>query len=227
MSDEDAEKLFLQEKPTLALLFIGSKGQTYASVISKEIDSTFAHTTRILSKMEQCGILKSTSEGRIKFVELTEYGKKVEAALKEFRNIAGKKIEEVEEEGKEKGAETGEGEKAEKREGPEREEEPGKGEESEEKKKSREEKMPVKELDPANSELMDKILDFKSRIEHIHREAVEHGENMDMISRKLGPCSRDVKKLRSRMEAIESPIDETVKKALDESAELLKSYLKA
>src|SRR5512145_1232769 len=87
MSEEDAGKLFLQEKPTRALLFIGSTGKTYASVISKEIDSTFAHTTRILSKMEQSGLIKFTFEGRIKFVELTEYGKEVETALKEFRNI--------------------------------------------------------------------------------------------------------------------------------------------
>ena len=51
MPDENVEKLFLQEKPTLTLLFIGSMGKDpYASVISKEIDSTFAHTTRILSK---------------------------------------------------------------------------------------------------------------------------------------------------------------------------------
>jgi hypothetical protein len=74
MSDDDAEKLFLQEKPTLALLIIGSMEKTYASVISKEIDSTFAHTTRILTKMEQCGLIRFTFEGRIKFVELTEYG---------------------------------------------------------------------------------------------------------------------------------------------------------
>ena len=90
MSDENAEKLFLQEKPTLALIFIGSMGKTYASVISKEIDSTFAHTTRILAKMEQCGLIIFTFEGRIKFVELTEYGKEVESALKEFRDILSK-----------------------------------------------------------------------------------------------------------------------------------------
>src|SRR4030042_5501984 len=87
MFDNNTEKLFLQEKPTLALLFIGSMGRTYASIISKEIDSTFAHTTRILAKMEQCGLIRFTFEGRIKFVELTEYGGEVETALKEFRDI--------------------------------------------------------------------------------------------------------------------------------------------
>ena len=116
MSDENAEKLFLQEKPTLALIFIGSMGKTYASVISKEIDSTFAHTTRILAKMEQCGLIRFTFEGRIKFVELTEYGKEVETALKEFRDIIAKEPlvetaqkEESERKAEEEGTESGRG----------------------------------------------------------------------------------------------------------------------
>lgn len=223
MSDEDAEKLFLQEKPTLALLFIGSKDQTYASVISKEIDSTFAHTTKILSKMEHCGILRSTSEGRIKFVELTEYGRKVETALKEFRSVAERKNEGAEEEDNKSGA--GKKKESEKDGDGEEGNKAGK-EEKADKEEAEEGKKSVKELDPANSELLNKILTFRNRIEKIHREAVEHGESMDMISRKLGPCSRDIKKLRNRMEKIESPVDETVKKALEESSELLKSYLK-
>ena len=37
--------------------------------------------------MEQCGLIRFTFEGRIKFVELTEYGGEVETALKEFRDI--------------------------------------------------------------------------------------------------------------------------------------------
>ncbi len=57
------QKIILQEKPTLALLFIGSMEKTYASIISKEIDSTFAHTTRILAKMEQSGLIKFTFGG--------------------------------------------------------------------------------------------------------------------------------------------------------------------
>ena len=104
MPDENAEKLFLQEKPTLTLLFIGSMEKTYASVISKEIDSTFAHTTRILAKMEHSGLIRFTFDGRIKFVELTEYGKGVETALKDFRNVISEEIivEKVQKEASEK-----------------------------------------------------------------------------------------------------------------------------
>lgn len=84
MKKEYAEQLFLQEKPTLALLAIWSLQKTYASVITKEINSTFAHTTKILSKMEEHGLLQFTVEGRVKYVELTEHGYNVVDALKDL-----------------------------------------------------------------------------------------------------------------------------------------------
>jgi len=217
MSDDDAEKLFLQEKPTLALLFIGSMEKTYASVISKEIDSTFAHTTRILTKMEQCGLIRFTFEGRIKFVELTEYGREVEKALKEFRDIirnAAPLEEKAEASGeeaaagiiREEGAEYAAGKAA------------GESGETEAEK--------IKKLDPANKEIFEKIKNLRGKIESIHREALERGDSKDMISRKLGPYSRDIKKLRNMIETAESPIDEMVTESLEESSGLLESYLK-
>jgi DNA-binding MarR family transcriptional regulator len=206
MSDENPEKLFLQEKPTRALLFIGSMGKTYASVISKEIDSTFAHTTRILAKMEQCGLIRFTFEGRIKFVELTEYGREVEAALKEFRDL-------IEEEPlKDKKEESLDN-------GPEREEaaekEGGQGSEQ------------AEELDPLNAEIFEKIQKLRNKIESIHRDAIKQGDSKDTISRKLGPYSRDIKKLQNQIERAESPINETVISALEESEKLLEAYLRS
>ncbi|WP_406661536.1 MarR family transcriptional regulator [Methanolobus sp. ZRKC3] len=82
MTKEYAEQLFLQEKPALALLAIWSLQKTYASIITKEINSTFAHTTKILTKMEEHGLVKFSLEGRVKYVELTEHGYKVVEALK-------------------------------------------------------------------------------------------------------------------------------------------------
>lgn len=217
MSDEDAEKLFLQEKPTRALLFIGSMGKTYASVISKEIDSTFAHTTRILSKMEQSGLIRFAFEGRIKFVELTEYGKEVETALKEFRNIITEESPSREEnltaEEKEKIEKSGDGEGTEDKEPENREE------------KIENEK--AKELDPLSAEILEKVMNLRNKIESIHREAVEKGQSKEMISRKLGPNSRDIKKLQNQIEKAETPVDETVISALEETEGLLEFYLKS
>ena len=216
MPDEDAEKLFLQEKPTLALLFTGSMGKTYASVISKEIDSTFAHTTRILSKMEHSGLIRFTFEGRIKFVELTEYGKEVEAALQEFRNVITKGSPSREEslktgedgpEGKDRDSEETEGKEVEGQEETEHEME--------------------KELDLLSVEILEKVRNLRNKIESIHREVVEKGQSKEMVSRKLGPYSRDVKKLHSQIEKAETPVDETVVSALEETERLLESYLKS
>jgi len=214
MSDDDAEKLFLQEKPTLALLFIGSMGKTYASVISKEIDSTFAHTTRILSKMEQSGLIRFTFEGRIKFVELTEYGKEVETALKEFRDIIA-----AESPASEENTKTGE-------KGPEGKGEAAEGKESEEPEEETEIEK-AKELDPLSVEILEKVRNLRNKIESLHREAVEKGQSKEMVSRKLGPYSRDVKKLHSQIEKAESPVDEAVVSALEETERLLESYLKS
>ena len=180
MSEEDAEKLFLQEKPTRALLFIGSTGKTYASVISKEIDSTFAHTTRILSKMEQSGLIRFTFEGRIKFVELTKYGEEVEAALKDFRNIISeesplrKEYLTAEEAGKVDKVRESE------------------GKEYREHEEWEEENESEKELDPL-SRNPGKGKNLRNKIEGIYREAAETGQSKEMLSRKLGPNSRDIK----------------------------------
>ncbi|MDQ1274667.1 MAG: hypothetical protein QG610_239 [Euryarchaeota archaeon] len=214
MYEEDAEKLFLQEKPTRALLFIGSTGKTYASVISKEIDSTFAHTTRILSKMEQSGLIRFTFEGRIKFVELTEYGKEVETALKDFRNIIAEESPLKEE-----------NMTAEEKEGVEKDwKEETEEKESEEWEET--ESIKAKELDPLSAETLEKVRNLRNKIESIYREAVEKGQNKEMISRKLGPNSRDVKKLHNQIENAETPVDETVVSALEETERLLESYLK-
>ncbi|AAM32223.1 MULTISPECIES: winged helix-turn-helix transcriptional regulator [Methanosarcina] len=214
MSEEDAEKLFLQEKPTRALLFIGSTGKTYASVISKEIDSTFAHTTRILSKMEQSGLIRFTFEGRIKFVELTKYGEEVEAALKDFRNIISeesplrKEYLTAEEAGKVDKVRESE------------------GKEYREHEEWEEENESEKDLDPLSAEILEKVRNLRNKIEGIYREAAETGQSKEMLSRKLGPNSRDIKKLYNQIENAETPVDETVVLALEETEGLLESYLK-
>jgi DNA-binding MarR family transcriptional regulator len=189
-------------------------GKTYASVISKEIDSTFAHTTRILAKMEQCGLIRFTFEGRIKFVELTEYGEEVETALKEFRNIISEEISTQRAQKEYSG--TGDTEK-----GIESE-----GEIAVEEEVTKDSDQ-AKELDPLNAEILEKIKNLRNKIENIHMDALEQGDARDSLSRKLGPYTRDIKKLQNQIERAESPIDETVVSALKESETLLESYLRS
>jgi len=85
----------LQEKPAHALLTISRYGKTYASVIAREVNTTFAHSVRILNRMERYGLVacgQDSNDGRVKFIELTHRGKQVAGALQSLLDsIEGKK----------------------------------------------------------------------------------------------------------------------------------------
>jgi len=82
---ESLDWLFLREKPALALLAIGELDPAYAALVAKRIDSTFPHTSSILSLLEDSGLIKARPEGRIRYLELTNRGKKVATALKSLQ----------------------------------------------------------------------------------------------------------------------------------------------
>ncbi|MAF89286.1 MAG: winged helix DNA-binding protein [archaeon] len=69
------ENLFLRPKPARLLVSIGSGEKPYALALAKEIDCTYAHTVKLLMKMEELGLVTFNKEGRTKFVELTDHGK--------------------------------------------------------------------------------------------------------------------------------------------------------
>ncbi|MBE0524603.1 MAG: winged helix DNA-binding protein, partial [Methanosarcinales archaeon] len=87
--------LILQQKPALTLLSIRNEGGTYASVISREIESTFAHTTNILNKLEEQGLVTFEPDGsdnRVKRVELTPKGQDAAELVDELAAVLeGKK----------------------------------------------------------------------------------------------------------------------------------------
>jgi DNA-binding MarR family transcriptional regulator len=77
--------LFLREKPTLAILAIEELDPAYAALVAKRIDSTFPHTSSILSQLEEQGLIRAHPEGRVRYLELTDRGKKVALELKSLR----------------------------------------------------------------------------------------------------------------------------------------------
>ncbi|NLO28980.1 MAG: MarR family transcriptional regulator, partial [Methanosarcina mazei] len=89
-----------------------------------------------------------------------------------------------------------------------------------------EENERAKDLDPLSAEILEKVRNLRNKIEGIYREATEKGQSKEMLSRKLGPNSRDIKKLYNQIENAETPVDETVVLALEETEGLLESYLK-
>jgi DNA-binding MarR family transcriptional regulator len=81
---EPLERLFLREKPVLAILAVGEIEHAYAALVAKRIDSTFPHTSSILGELEAQDLITSRPEGRINYLDLTDRGKSVVKALQEL-----------------------------------------------------------------------------------------------------------------------------------------------
>lgn len=72
------EEFFLKEKPVRALVAIRKNPETevYGSLISKKIDTTYAHTIKILAHMEDENIIRTEKQGRKKILHLTDKGER-------------------------------------------------------------------------------------------------------------------------------------------------------
>jgi DNA-binding MarR family transcriptional regulator len=84
---EPLERLFLREKPVLAIIAVGEIEHAYAALVAKRIDSTFPYTCSIFRELEAQGLVKSRPEGRINYLELTARGKSVVKALQELSEL--------------------------------------------------------------------------------------------------------------------------------------------
>lgn len=69
--------IFLNEKPVMALVTIRkANDEIYGSIISREIDTTYAHTVKIIAQLEEKNLVKSEKKGRKKILTLTPKGKR-------------------------------------------------------------------------------------------------------------------------------------------------------
>jgi len=85
MAIEQPEILFFQEKPVRSLLLLKKVDKPiYATIIAKEIDSTYAHTLNVLFSLKERGLVIFDKKGRIKHVKITELGNKVADLLEDF-----------------------------------------------------------------------------------------------------------------------------------------------
>ncbi|OPY48594.1 MAG: hypothetical protein A4E49_03472 [Methanosaeta sp. PtaU1.Bin112] len=87
------ERLFLREKPVLALIAVDEMDNAYAALIAKRINSTVPHTSSIFRELEEQGLIKSRPEGRINYLELTARGKSIAKILRELSELLNKKDE--------------------------------------------------------------------------------------------------------------------------------------
>lgn len=93
----------MQEKPVKSLLLLKETNEPiYVSMIAKEIDSTYAHTLKVLSNLKKRGLVSFERKGRVKQVKLTELGKGAAGILANFIDIVrlseiGAKVEDIRE----------------------------------------------------------------------------------------------------------------------------------
>lgn len=66
-------KLFLRTKPVKMLASLRS-GPKYATILSKECDTTYSHTVKLLDLFRDYGLVDFEKKGRIKIVKLTDIG---------------------------------------------------------------------------------------------------------------------------------------------------------
>jgi predicted transcriptional regulator/uncharacterized coiled-coil protein SlyX len=83
----DLKQMFLQKKPCMILLAAARIDKPYVSVLMKEADTTFAHTTNILTGMEAYGLIEFVAEGRMKFVRLTRTGRELARSLNSLNGL--------------------------------------------------------------------------------------------------------------------------------------------
>ncbi len=73
--DEVEVGLFLQEKPKNILIYLKKENKPlYTSIISREVNTTYAHTFNVLKKLEKLKLVSFKESGRLKLVKLTELG---------------------------------------------------------------------------------------------------------------------------------------------------------
>lgn len=90
MHQGELRRLFLREKPALALITIEEMENAYAAQVAKRIDSTVPHTCNILAQMEAEGLITSRPEGRINYLRLTDRGSSLVLALRQIMDLLDK-----------------------------------------------------------------------------------------------------------------------------------------
>lgn len=90
---EKMMSLFLKEKPVKALMAISnSNDQIYASQIAEEIDTTYSHTVKIISRLKEQDMVKSSKQGRKKVLRLTDKGRSYANLFEELSQVDDEQI---------------------------------------------------------------------------------------------------------------------------------------
>ena len=90
MHQQGLRRLFLREKPALALIAIEEMENAYAAQVARRIDSTVPHTCSILAEMQAEGLISSRPVGRVNYLNVTDRGRNLALALRQLMKILEK-----------------------------------------------------------------------------------------------------------------------------------------
>jgi DNA-binding MarR family transcriptional regulator len=90
MHQQGLRRLFLREKPALALIAIEEMENAYAAQVARRIDSTVPHTCSILTEMQAEGLISSRPVGRVNYLKVTDRGRNLALALRQLMMILEK-----------------------------------------------------------------------------------------------------------------------------------------
>jgi DNA-binding MarR family transcriptional regulator len=80
--------VIFREKPALMLTTIkNAKKNTYASTLAKEVDCTYSHIVKVLTKFEKQGLVTFEKQGRLKYLALTKKGYEVAELIEKIKNL--------------------------------------------------------------------------------------------------------------------------------------------
>jgi len=80
--------VIFREKPAFMLTTIkNAKKNIYASTLAKEVDCTYSHIVKVLTKFEKHGLVTFEKQGRLKYLTLTKKGYEVAEYIEKINNI--------------------------------------------------------------------------------------------------------------------------------------------
>lgn len=91
---QEPNTIFLNEVPVETLVTISkTRDQIYCGEISKNVDTTYAHATKTISKLKEHGLIEYEHSGRKKYLELTEEGEEYAEIFQKIVNLEKEKQE--------------------------------------------------------------------------------------------------------------------------------------
>lgn len=85
INENAANNLFIKEKPVKTLVHLKrSREPMYTSKLNQKVDTTYAHATKLVKKLEEENLLERQRKGRKKIIRLTEKG---ETLARNFENL--------------------------------------------------------------------------------------------------------------------------------------------